>query len=611
MADSNSNALLPTHTDTAMQAVLDEIQDKAKSWSFCEDWTPFVQHWTYRENQNPDSPTYPYPFDTKTSRLVVVLQAMYGRLIVTKSYADMYKRIQLGLCLSDQTTQPDGTTIVRPATTKEGVLITGQPGTGKSVFLWYFATRILQDYPMEPLLIIQPGEPALLFVKGYAFQCEGTNLVLPNMSRFSKRAPSADYPPYESCLTLVECNSETFPDILLKGSVLPIFASSPKENRFATFLKVKRPFIWGMPTWNKKELRLGFRLHGGFPAVINYLTVSPLPTTKNELPYREGESSDDDIDDIDTGKDSLAQLVDVAVREVGWAPRDVFEYMAAVSQQNQGELIEAAQGAILKMDHQAMRTAITDFIGTAASNRSDLSHKVCTAHAVPQLAKDTKHSRFVISFKTRFIEGLFLQRFQSLAWADLIELLQITQAVPAARALEGNIFESVAHRLLPDQKNIELRIMKEQSRTDRGVTYVNTDKPTVFVDFCRNVSLPFGPSPPPNIQTSAYYEASHNTPLVDGFVIEAKTGVVHLYFIQLSVSQKKGNLAPGGLPLVNAIVEMVRKIFPHPHVVVTNFVLVHPADSKSIPSWRLPPSIDANIYWYPLMIPRRNSAGEE
>ncbi|KAJ3982845.1 hypothetical protein F5890DRAFT_1555526 [Lentinula detonsa] len=182
MADSDSNALLPTHTDTTMQAVLDEIQHKAKSWSFCENWTPFVKHWTYGKDQISDSPTYPYPFAT----LVVVLQAMYGCFIVTEGYVDMH--------------------------------------------------------------------------------------------------------------------------------------------------------IWRL---------------------ARYLAANPLPTIKNELPYREGESSDDDVDtskdsEGESSGDDIDTLVDVVVGEVGWAARDVYKYMAAVSQQNQGELIEAAQGALLQMDHQTM-----------------------------------------------------------------------------------------------------------------------------------------------------------------------------------------------------------------------------------------------------------------
>ncbi|KAJ3731287.1 hypothetical protein DFJ43DRAFT_1080837 [Lentinula guzmanii] len=137
-----------------------------------------------------------------------------------------------------------------------------------------------------------------------------------------------------------------------------------------------------------------FELHEAPLAVREYLAANPLPTTKNELPYREGESSDDDVNtskdsEGESSYDDIDTLVDVAVREVGWAARDVYKYMAAVSQQNQGELIEAAQGALLQMDHQTMTTAI---IGLAGANRSDLSHKVCTAHAVPQSTHQTRHS---------------------------------------------------------------------------------------------------------------------------------------------------------------------------------------------------------------------------
>jgi hypothetical protein len=69
-----------------------------------------------------------------------------------------------------------------------------------------------------------------------------------------------------------------------------------------------------------------FKVSLGYGTVIQHLCSVPVPETENDLPLRLGDLEADD-DDIPPEDEWLAKLVDVAVREVGWAPRDVYTFL--------------------------------------------------------------------------------------------------------------------------------------------------------------------------------------------------------------------------------------------------------------------------------------------
>jgi hypothetical protein len=254
---------------------LADIQSANKKWDANKTWTRFASYWTDSAHAGLTRRSdYPYILDTQIelTEHVLAFTKNAQEILVPKCYADMYQRIKLGLKLDEIIDGSDGT-IVRPhLSNQQGVLITGQPGTGmlsvqflfhstdrsagKSVSLWYLLIRLLQDYPKEPLLFIQP-DLSLLFYRGCGFTSSDVSSVsdLPNKSILSCRGSLNRSSP--SCLTLVEWPKEQVTQMLLNNTLTNIFASSPKETRLREFEKGKNPYVWGMPTWNMKELRLG------------------------------------------------------------------------------------------------------------------------------------------------------------------------------------------------------------------------------------------------------------------------------------------------------------------------------------------------------------------
>lgn len=239
------------------------------------DWAAFVSFWSETNEDNDlRNQSYPYVLDLRLSddikKLIVPLTDLSTKILVTQSYADLYNRIKLGFRLDDGV-QNNGIEITRPSVPlRDGVLITGQPGTGmlttcqltsthhqtgKSVSLWYIAIRLLQDYPLEPLLIIQPNMVLLLYRRN-AYILLGSKMLKSPM-----QLPTdifSFYQGYPSCIALIEWNTTSaLCEPLEWGCLLTIFAACRDSLETPRFVDSRFPAIWGMPTWNRLELRKG------------------------------------------------------------------------------------------------------------------------------------------------------------------------------------------------------------------------------------------------------------------------------------------------------------------------------------------------------------------
>ena len=60
----------------------------------------------------------------------ILFIGMSSKILVTKSYFNLYKHIKIGLLLNMEPQLDAEGNLSRPVVTQKGVLITGQPGTG-------------------------------------------------------------------------------------------------------------------------------------------------------------------------------------------------------------------------------------------------------------------------------------------------------------------------------------------------------------------------------------------------------------------------------------------------------------------------------------------------
>ncbi|KAF5343282.1 hypothetical protein D9757_015340 [Collybiopsis confluens] len=138
-------------TDDDEIAALEKLVnvDNTKTWSHEKDWDIFSQHWYFHTDEETE---YPYELETAVPSGLwgpAQLEPTLGKILVTQGYANLYHRIKLGFSLG---------TKERSTVAKRSVMVTGQPGTGKSVSLWYLATRLLQEFRDEPLVVVY-GKP--------------------------------------------------------------------------------------------------------------------------------------------------------------------------------------------------------------------------------------------------------------------------------------------------------------------------------------------------------------------------------------------------------------------------------------------------------------------
>lgn len=88
-----------------------------------------MQFWSGPNNEHGFQAEYPYVLDLRVDRDFKAMFPPLGdvshRILITQAYDDLYNRIKIGLKLDS--TEADGT---KSDPLANGVLITGQPGTG-------------------------------------------------------------------------------------------------------------------------------------------------------------------------------------------------------------------------------------------------------------------------------------------------------------------------------------------------------------------------------------------------------------------------------------------------------------------------------------------------
>lgn len=169
---------------------LETIQSVTGQWTRALEWEEFAKFWTGQNRELTSSLSFPYVLDMNMGVARTqnpTFNNMGRRMLVTKSFQKLYERIKYQLKL-DIIRLSSGIP-ERPPVLKD-VIITGQPGSGmlftqillcsthqpagKSISLWFLAIRLLQDYPTEPLIIIQPWG-TLLFYRRSCFFLRSVN----------------------------------------------------------------------------------------------------------------------------------------------------------------------------------------------------------------------------------------------------------------------------------------------------------------------------------------------------------------------------------------------------------------------------------------------------
>lgn len=206
-----------------------------------ETWQHFSQHWRSKTMEEV----------VGAERIHIQVDDDFLHFLVLDVYRTLLSNV-----ISRQGSRPLG-----------GVLLTGQPGTGKSVFL----------NSVEPALMEFPaGKTTWLWFALAALLARKEDVVLYRPGRYYLFYGQQVYTIWQDpgtiplstiagrpiwCLIDPDAAPNAPPRILFDGGKFrfPVQACSPNGERYASWwLKRRRPVVYGMPLWNKHDLLAGY-----------------------------------------------------------------------------------------------------------------------------------------------------------------------------------------------------------------------------------------------------------------------------------------------------------------------------------------------------------------
>ncbi|GJJ06954.1 hypothetical protein Clacol_001151 [Clathrus columnatus] len=255
---------------------------------------------------------------------------------------------------------------VRP---KMGIILAGQPGIGKTYFLWYALIRLIKQG--QPVAFFTEGT-VYLFYENDVWLLKTTSTIL-----FPIAKAVTDLTEHRPFLfVLIDHDISTLEPLSVLHSseaVFPIQASYPNPNHFNKWAKRRNAGIWGLPLWEEAELNMAYAsleesilmcsnsqsIKGSEKASpqvqVALDTLKEWTDKKNRL-LKSLKTDDDscqaktkDIEDkngiygvdMSTINGALKVLLHTAVQDVGLVARDVFEriFYPTAAAENQAEAI--------------------------------------------------------------------------------------------------------------------------------------------------------------------------------------------------------------------------------------------------------------------------------
>jgi hypothetical protein len=250
------------------QAVLQLL---GEGWSADIAMTRFAQHWrtTQLLEESLNANLVSYTLETKLPEDSTYLTDTSRSIIVTRSYMEMYQRIKP---ITERGVKE------KPYVHQQGLLLTGQPGTGKSYSLWYLVIKLLREGPDEALLVHYSTQ-FTFFYQGYAFRRDSVPSSQPSFMEdtATRLFPKRDGQP--QLLFLLDWNSKEEPRFIIdQHHHFVIFAAEPQVSRFEQWQKRRSIHILGMPDWTIEEIHQAYELQD-----VYHSNRSSLSKIKKEL----------------------------------------------------------------------------------------------------------------------------------------------------------------------------------------------------------------------------------------------------------------------------------------------------------------------------------------
>ncbi|PFH47854.1 hypothetical protein AMATHDRAFT_151083 [Amanita thiersii Skay4041] len=418
--------------------------------------------------------------------------------------------------------------------TARAVVVTGQPGIGKSIWIYYALRRRLAE-----------KKSVIWYYEGtrYLFVEEGVYKVPDGFRRFKSLV-----------WTLVDSGNAK--DEVLKDLVMPharhfvIYCTSPSQDRWRHLYKTAHKSTFIMNPWKRKEIL----------RVTSTLQSGAIPDESVNRVFHE-----------------LGPIARLCINYLGFD--DAIE-----------EYRECVESAISNITASEVEKLLRDCLSL---KMDAISRKICL---ISRRDKENVRSAVIVSPITPFIKSRLANRLRSLERSELIRLYKHFSNVPESRVFAGLYFEVTGQQCLQDGATLELLPMvklpssRSKTKPQWYSSHVVIEDETLeafrkqVLKEQKSLTIPQGlpveeytgncTSIAPNV---IYVPASKNQVAFDSFIL--MDGL--LYLFQFSIASNH-DIKPG-------LLDFIHKTSGCPSIDNCCFVFIHPPDHVLVcpQPWRL------------------------
>ncbi|KAF8516409.1 hypothetical protein BU17DRAFT_67421 [Hysterangium stoloniferum] len=312
-----------------------------------------------------------------------VLSSLYQTLASTTTWRMQTLMLTIGCGLKK--TKRNGSWLNRSGGPEDtGVLITGQPGTGKTLFLYYLFVRLLQQ---KQIVLFSLGDHQLFLFFHDAVYLENARM-----------DPS---PP------------------------------APK-----TWMKGTMPLIVGLPLWTREELSLAYPDKSSFqPRMDPIIALKGFPGAGRILQECYPMTIEDPISP--SPEDGLNALLDAAIEHFGYAAGDVFHAIYHFD-----SMTEDHKKAF-QISHQALQETTAVLAPGNIVLNSRVSHRILVIHPIP--CEYLEADYWALNFKSSWIGRSMLKQLHIAGDINICQTINLLRQRPQTAALAVWYFEPLAH----------------------------------------------------------------------------------------------------------------------------------------------------------------------
>ncbi|OCB87264.1 Cse1-domain-containing protein [Sanghuangporus baumii] len=351
-----------------------------------------------RQSGNKEFPEHerilPLAFDEE-NRLENHLVQSQGRILVMEHYHHLRDRIisieNLGL--------------------DQSVLLTGQPGVGKTTWLWFMLIY---------LLILKKN--VSLYTK------ERTYLFYRDRVYIASSGPNVTWPPSTAVGDRIWCLIDSDE----RGGPPPSYLTSEDEGRIFP----RSAVMIDMPLWNEEEIIEGFQLHQSHEKLLGLLKQEPSDTAIEKIRKLM-------VDKAMDKESAIRELIKETVKQYGSVPRDV--YSAIINEEHHKRMLTNAINA-LSYEVLSKTLEVIKSPSQKQSPSTPVSHKLFVIHV--EWSSGRGPDTFIPGSRSEHISRMMIEKLGHLTHVQAKRLFREFRWHSESSALAGWIFEGLAHGVL-------------------------------------------------------------------------------------------------------------------------------------------------------------------